>query len=200
MPGTAVAVDLTDTVRPKSRVGWSSRPTARITLKGRLRKTVLLLHILAGGSWFGLDVAMAVLVFSAIGTDDPATRAHALQSLAYITVWPMLAAAVASLITGLLLGLGSRYGLVRYWWVMIKLVLNLTLAALIVFSLRGEVSEIAAIGRQLAQGRPTGWDLTDMLFPPIVSPTALTLAFILSVFKPWGPIRQRRTERERSTT
>jgi hypothetical protein len=29
----------------------------------RLRKTVLLLHIVAGGTWFGLDVAMAVLVF-----------------------------------------------------------------------------------------------------------------------------------------
>ena len=36
-------------------------------LGNRLRKTVLLLHIVAGGTWFGLDVAMAVLVLTAIG-------------------------------------------------------------------------------------------------------------------------------------
>jgi uncharacterized membrane protein len=195
-----VLVDLPNGSHRSSGLGRSWRRRQRITLKGRLRKTVLLTHIMAGGTWFGLDVAMAVLVFAAIGTDDRATRAHALQSMAYITVWPMFAAAVVSLVTGPLLGLGSRYGLVRYWWVMIKLVLNLSLAALIVFSLRGEVGEIAAVGRQLADGRPTGWDFTDMLFPPIVSPTALTVAFVLSVFKPWGPIRKRWTERDRSTS
>jgi uncharacterized membrane protein len=162
----------------------------RIDLRGRLRKTVLLVHIVGGGTWFGLDVAMAVLVFTAIATPDPATRAHALQSLALIAVWPMLTAALASLITGVLLGLGSRYGLVRYWWVAIKLVLNLTLTALIVFSLRGEINEIAGVGRLLAAGQPADWDYADMLFPPIVSPTALTIAFILSIFKPWGPIRK----------
>ena len=41
-------------------------------LGNRLRKTVLLLHIVAGGTWFGLDVAMAVLVLTAIGTDSAA--------------------------------------------------------------------------------------------------------------------------------
>jgi uncharacterized membrane protein len=186
------AVDLRGSSPSNLRARGSSGGAARIPLRGRLRKTVLLIHVVAGGTWFGLDVAMAVLVFTAIGTDDAATRAHALQSLALITVWPMLTAAVVSLITGGVLGLGSRYGLVRYWWVLIKLVLNLILAALIIFSLRGEITEIAAIGRQLAAGQPTGWDFTDMLFPPIVSPTALTIAFILAIFKPWGPIRRGR--------
>jgi hypothetical protein len=65
----------------------------------RLRKTVLLLHIVAGGTWFGLDVAMAVLVFTAISTDSDAVRAHTLQSLQLITVWPMFSAAMLSLIT-----------------------------------------------------------------------------------------------------
>ena len=30
-----------------------------------------------------------------------------------------------------------------------------------------------------------------MIYPPIVSPTALTIAFLLAVFKPWGRIRRR---------
>jgi hypothetical protein len=187
------AVELRGSSHPNRRTRGSSGRAARIDLRGGLRKTVLLIHIVAGGTWFGLDVAMAVLIFTAIGTDDPATRGYALQSLGVITVWPMLTAAVVSLVTGVVLGLGSRYGLLRYWWVMIKLVINLALAVLIIFSLRGEIAEVAGIGRQLAAGQPTGWDFTDLLFPPIVSPTALTVAFVLSIFKPWGPIRSRKT-------
>jgi ABC-type transport system involved in cytochrome bd biosynthesis fused ATPase/permease subunit len=117
-------------------------------------------------------------------------RAHTLQSLQLVTVWPMFSAAMLSLITGILLGLGSRYGLIRYWWVAIKLGLNLVLATLIVTSLRGEVAEAADLGRQLALGANLGWDFTDLLYPPIVSPTALTVAFLLAVFKPWGRIRR----------
>jgi hypothetical protein len=47
----------------------ASREVARQALAyGRRRRTVLLLHVVAGGTWFGLDVAMAVLVFTAIGS------------------------------------------------------------------------------------------------------------------------------------
>ena len=149
-------------------------------LGNRLRKTVLLLHLVAGGSWFGLDVAMAVLVFTAIGTDADAERAHTLQSLRLITVWPMFSAAMLSLITGILLGLGSKYGLFRYWWVTIKLGLNLVLATLVLTALRGEVANAANLGVQLAGGDDAEWNFTNMLYPPIVSPTALTIAFLLA--------------------
>ena len=35
----------------------------------------------------------------------------------------------------------------------------------------------------------------DLIFPPIVSPGALLIAFVLAVFKPWGRIRKRPTTR-----
>jgi hypothetical protein len=103
----------------------------------------------------------------------------------------MFSAAMLSLITGILLGLGTKYGLVRYWWVAIKLVLNLILATLIVTSLRGEVTNAAGLGAQLASGADVQWKFTNLIYPPIVSPTALTIAFLLAVFKPWGRIPRR---------
>jgi hypothetical protein len=171
-----------------------AHPAERVTgwrLGGRARKTVLLLHIIAAGAWFGLHVAMAVLVFTAIGIDSAAVRVYTLQSLTLITVWPMFSAAMLSLITGTLLGLGSKYGLLRYWWVAIKLGLNLILATLVVTALRGEVANAASLGAQLAGGADVEWNFTNMIYPPIVSPTALTIAFLLAVFKPWGRIRRR---------
>jgi hypothetical protein len=160
-----------------------------VRLSGRTRKAVLLLHVLAAGSWFGLDVAMAVLVFTAVGTDSDATRGFTLQALGLLTVWPMLAAAVLSLVTGVVLGLGSKYGLVRYWWVLLKLALNLVLATLVVTALRVGVDDAVEAGRAYAAGLSEEWPARSLLFPPIVSPIALLVAFVLSFFKPWGRVR-----------
>jgi hypothetical protein len=104
----------------------------------------------------------------------------------------MFSAAMLSLITGVLLGLGSKYGLLRSWWVAIKLGLNLVLATLVVTALRGEVGTAVDLGRQLALGADLEWDFTNLLYPPIVSPTALTVVFLLAVFGPWGRIRHNR--------
>jgi hypothetical protein len=56
-------------------------------------------------------------------------------------------------------------------------------------TLRGEVDHAVDLGRQLALRADLDWDFTNMLYPPIVSPAALTIASLLSVFKPWGRIR-----------
>lgn len=165
-------------------------PTRSWRLGGRLRKAVLVTHIMAAGIWIGLDVAMAVLVSTAVGTDDRGTEAFALQALRLVTVWPMLVAGLLSLATGIILGLGSKYGLLRFWWVLIKLVLNVVLCVLIAFALRGGVDEAAAAGRELAAGVDAVWNTRDLVFPPIVSSAALVLAFVLSVFKPWGRVRR----------
>lgn len=73
-----------------------------------------------------------------------------------------------------------------------KLALNVVLA-LILASLRGEVAEAADLGRLLALVDNMHWDFTDMLYPPTVSSTALAVAFVLSVFKPWGRIPRPQT-------
>ena len=164
---------------------------APFRLRGRTRKTVLILHILSVGSWVGVDVIVAVLVLTGWLSSDPSVRGLAYQALGTFVGWPMLVSALVSLVTGVLLGLGSKYGLVRYWWVAIKLCLNLLLATLIVTALRGEVANAAGLGGQLAVGADLDWNFTNMIYPPIVSPTALTIAFLLAVFKPWGRIRRR---------
>lgn len=150
------------------------------------RKLVLLLHIMAAGVWLGLDLVVAVLVFTARGTSDPQTTAFCFRALELLAIWPIGTAALASLITGVLLGLGSKYGLVRYWWVAVKLVMNLILTVLVIFSLRPGLHDAADFGRRIAADLPGDFDSTTLMFPPIVSTSALLVAFVLSVYRPWG--------------
>lgn len=165
-------------------------PRTRVRYAPRTRKALLVTHIVASGGWLGLDVAMGALVATIMTSDDRNTQAVAAQALQFVTVWPMFALAMLSLVTGVLLGLGSRYGLLRYWWVVVKLVLNIVLATLILLALRGGVQELAEQGRRLADGALGSITTGDMVFPPVVSTSALLVAMVLSVFKPWGRTRR----------
>src|SRR5829696_2879183 len=46
-------------------------------------------------------------------------------------------------------------------------------------------------GPAVRAGAPASLAVGDLIFPPIVSPTALLIAVVLAVFKPWGLIRKR---------
>jgi hypothetical protein len=161
-------------------------------LGGRSRKWFLLGHIVSAALWFGVDIALGVLVLTAILTDDPQTAGTALQAVRMFAIWPMFGASVATLATGVVLGLGSKYGLVRYWWVAVKLAANLLMSLLIAGSLRPGVDEAARIGRDLVAGGVSEVP-TDLLAPVVVAPTLLVIAFVLSVFKPRTRLAARRS-------
>ena len=147
------------------------------------RRALLIIHIASAGAWLGVDVAMAVLIVTAMTTADPATRAFGLLALQLVSVWPLLCCGLICLLSGLLLGLGSKWGVLRYRWVAVKLALNVVLTALVPVALAPEVAEQA---RRWAAGEPVTYDRGNLAYPPVVSPTLLLVAITLSVVKPWG--------------
>lgn len=171
-----------------------SRPGPRLELPRRWRRILLVTHIISAGAWVGIDVIVALLVLIGWFDDDPQTRSLAYQALATFVVWPMLTAGLVCLASGLLLGLATKWGLLRYWWVAIKLVANLVLCTLIPVLLQPGMDDVTAYGRQLLTGNPDRSTVTTLFFPPAVSLTTLTLATTLAVVKPWGRIRKHRQD------
>ncbi|HEU4846900.1 MAG TPA: hypothetical protein VFT03_01780 [Rubrobacteraceae bacterium] len=157
----------------------------------KTRKGILVVHIASAGVWIGIDVVMGVLVFTALFGNEE-TRALCYRALELFAVWPLIATGLVSLASGIVLGLGTKWGLVRYWWVAIKLALNIILVALVPVALRPEVIEKAEQGRRFVAGEAASLAVGDLIFPPIVSPTLLLIAVVLAVFKPWGRLRGRR--------
>ncbi|MFB4315963.1 hypothetical protein [Actinomadura sp. 21ATH] len=174
--------------------GSRAAPAARraeplLRIGRKWRKTLLIAHVVSAGAWIGIDVMVAVLVLTGrFGTTDE-VRGLAYQALAAFVVWPMLVSALACLVTGVVLGLGTRWGLLRYWWVAVKLVLNAVLCVLIVVALQPGMAEVGEYGRTLGPGVPEPAGITNLFFPPAVSLTALTFATVLAVAKPWGRVR-----------
>ncbi|MEV0894577.1 hypothetical protein [Promicromonospora sp. MEB111] len=159
-----------------------------MTLPPRVRKAVLTVHIVSAGAWIGIDVLVAVLAGIGLGGGPAAVRGLALRALAEFVVTPMLVSALVCLTSGVLLGLATQWGLVRYWWVAVKLVTNLVLCTLILVALRPGMADVGAAGGAIEAGRVPATDLSFLVFPPTVSLTALAVATVLSVYKPWGRV------------
>ncbi|MFL1905730.1 hypothetical protein ACJWDR_42465 [Streptomyces tauricus] len=154
-------------------------------IPARLRKSVLVTHVVSAGAWIGIDVVSAVLVVvGRVRAGDDRTAVY--QALADFFVVPLLlsalAAGVVCLVTGVLLGLATKWGLVRYWWVSVKLALNVVACVMLLLFL-GPITELAS-GEQ---------PLRDIWFVAFLATTAMVLlsfAMVLSVFKPWGRVRR----------
>jgi hypothetical protein len=156
----------------------------------RTRKWYLVGHLVSAAAWFGLDLALGILACTALLTDDPGVTAASLRALEFFAVWPMLTASVLTLATGAVLGLGSKYGLVRYWWVAAKLAVNVLMVVLIVVALRPGITEAAEYGRELVTGGGSAARPSDLLYPVFVAPSLLLFSYLLTVFKPWGRVRR----------
>lgn len=161
-----------------------------IPLGRRTRQALLVAHIVSVGAWVGIDVVLGVLVFTGMLTDDTQVRGVAYQALGMFALWPLIIAGLLTLATGILLGLGTKYGLVRFWWVAVKLVLNVVLVGLVLVALRPDIIKVADGGAEILRGADVVVETANLPFPPAVSLVVLTTAIILSVFKPWGRIRR----------
>lgn len=166
-------------------------PAPANRLGRRARRVVLTVHILGAGAWIGIDVVLGVLVFTALLTGSTETEALCYRALELFAVWPLLTAGLVTLASGIVLGLGTKYGLIRFKWVAVKLVINVVLVGLVAFALRPGLAEAAAYGELLAAGGTGTTDVGGLVFPPLVSGVALVTATVLSVFKPWGRLRRR---------
>jgi hypothetical protein len=111
---------------------------------------------------------------------------NAIRMIVPVAVPPL---SLGVLATGLVLGLGTKWGLVRYWWVLVKLILSLVMTVLVFVALVLGVNGIvvlAATGASADAMRASlGPFVMGLMFPPVVSFLMLGAAVTLSIFKPW---------------
>jgi uncharacterized membrane protein len=166
-----------------------SRPSStKARFSPRTRKAVLLLHILSSLTWLGLDVGLLALSLTGYTSDDPATVRAVYLAMNVLGNTVLVPAALLALVTGVVLGLGTKWGLVRHRWVLVKLVITLITATLTIFLLRAGLQQAAAEVRTVP-GLP-GEAGGGLLFAPIVSLTCYVFMTVISIFKPWGRTRR----------
>lgn len=162
-----------------------------------LRKAALVGHVLASVGWLGSVLSFLVLAVLAQKSSD-LSEVRSLYIVMDLMGWGVLVPlAVASLITGLIQALGTPWGLLRHWWVIVKL--GITVIASLV--LLAYTSTLSALG-DAARAPGGSEDLLPSFSPVLHAGAALVVlgaALALSIFKPRGMTEYgwRRQERTR---
>jgi Predicted integral membrane protein (DUF2269) len=158
-------------IRPKrpARVRWSPSPTAR--------RALLTVHIVASVGLLGDVAAVLAVNIRAASTADPQFASASYDLLAMFSGVFGIPLSFIALLSGIGLGLSSKWGVLRYAWVATKL--GLLLSVILVGALViGPATQDMRSGSGDSEGvliAAAAWDVV-----------ALTTATVFSVFKPGG--------------
>jgi hypothetical protein len=163
-----------------------------------LRKLALAVHLTCSLGWLGSAAAYLVLDLTVASGDDAQLVRAAWLGMGLIVASAIVPLALASLLTGIVMSLGTKWGLVRHWWVLISLALTI-LATVVLLSESGVVTTVAAMAAD-----PSTTDAAVLAYPPTLLHSVGGLAVLLviqflNVYKPQGltPYGWRKQQEER---
>jgi hypothetical protein len=158
-------------------------------MRPALRKLTLTAHITFSIGWIGAVAGFLVLSVAGVTSPNPEVVRGAYISMDLISRFAIIPMCIAALATGIIEGLGTPWGLFRYYWVVTKLALTL-IATLLLLMHQNAIARAAkwVLGATAIQ-------LVAKDFVPLktelVQKSALAMVLLLAIttlgiYKPWG--------------
>lgn len=152
-----------------------------------LRKFVLTLHITCSVSWIGAVMAFLALVIASMTREDvQILRAVwiALDLLGSLVIVPL---AIVSLLSGLVMSLGTKWGLFQDYWVLF----SFALTVLAILVLLGNMQSVRFLAETVTDTDNTNVDmlragLQNELLHAGMGLMVLVVIQVLNVYKPCG--------------
>jgi hypothetical protein len=154
----------------------------------RLRKFALAAHIASSVGWIGAVAGYIALdVAAATGQDARTLRAAylAMELIAWYVIVPL---SLASLLTGLVMSLGTKWGLFRHYWVLISLLLTV-IATVVLLAETQTIGHFADIAADPATSVDDLRALGSTLAHSVGGTAVLLVILVLNVYKPRGMTR-----------
>lgn len=152
------------------------------------RKLVLAVHLTVSVGWIGAVLAYLALDVSVATAGDAGTVRTAYLAMERIAGLVIVPLAIASLVTGVLISLGSKWGLFRHYWVVISLFLTLFATAVL-------LRETRVIGLHAEIASDPSTSAAEVVALPSTLPHSiggtlvLLLILVLNIYKPRGLTR-----------
>ena len=164
-------------------------------------KLSLTTHVTSSVGWLGAVAGFLSLAIVGLTSQDAQMVRAAYLAMEVIGWRVIVPLSLASLVTGLVHALGTKWGLFRHYWVLIKLLI----AILATVVLLVHMQPIGNMARVAAERTPMSADLRGLRIQLVADAGAalfvLLVATALSVYKPRGLTRYgRRKRREERLT
>jgi hypothetical protein len=164
-----------------------------------LRKAALTAHVISSIGWFGAVSAFLALAIAGMTSQDAQLVQSAYLVMGLTTWFVIVPLALASLLTGVVSSLGTKWGLFRYYWIVAKLLLTI-LATLILLVhtqpidlLVGAAAKTTVLSANLYRTQ------LQMVVASGGALVVLLVLTVLSYYKPRGmtPYGQRKQDEQR---
>jgi hypothetical protein len=159
-----------------------------------LRKLALAAHLTFSIGWIGAVSSYLALGVGAVTSHD-ARMVRAAWVAMELTGWYVIVPlALASLLTGIVMALGTRWGLFRHYWVLFSLVLALLATVVLLL----HMPTVSALAEEAQEAEGAGLEALggDLLHPGLGLMVLLAIQ-VMNVYKPPGMTRYgRRKQRE----
>jgi hypothetical protein len=164
-----------------------------------LRKFALTVHLTFSVGWIGAVVAYLGLGVAAVTSQDAQTVRAAWIAMELIGWYVIVPLACGSLLTGLVMALGTQWGLFRHYWVLFSFVLT-SLATVVLLLHMPTVSFLAELAQEADEASLGG--LGGDLLHPGLGLVVLLVIQVLNVYKPRGMTRYgwRKQQEERTVS
>jgi hypothetical protein len=148
-----------------------------------VRKFALTVHLTVSVGWIGAVVAYLALGISAVTSPDAQTVRAAWTAMEIIGWYGIVPLALAALLTGIVMSLGTAWGLFRHYWVLISLGLTVfsTVILLLHMPTVSVLADVAHAADEAELARLGG----DLLHPGVGLLVLLVITG-LNVYKPRG--------------
>ncbi|MDQ3849000.1 MAG: hypothetical protein M3296_00070 [Actinomycetota bacterium] len=160
-----------------------------MTMPPALRRLALTAHVAASVGWLGAVAVFLVLAITGLTSHQAQTVRAVYVAMQLSTVYVIVPLALAALLTGVIQALGTSWGLVGHYWVLVKLLL--TVVATIVLLL--QIPSISYLADRAAHATLASTDLRGERMSLVLHSAAGLLVLLvpqaLSVYKPRGRTR-----------
>lgn len=172
-------------------------------MNSSLRKLNLTAHVAFSVGWLGAVASFLVLSIAGLTSRNAEIVRSAYLSMNLIGQFIIVPLSFATLLTGLVQSLGTRWGLFRYYWVFVKFILAIGATFLLLLH---QFTAVAGAARRVS-GAPmgalpeVGHIGIQLVVDAGLAIMVLLVATTLSVYKPWGrtPYGQRERVQEQRT-
>ena len=155
------------------------------------KKWWLSAHILFSAIWLGVTVTFLILSISVLMTSDSQVIKAYYTSMLQMEQTAGRASLIGTVITGLILSIFTKWGLVKFYWIMTKEILTLICLVLgFIFIYYWTINGIHLSEESIDDKFMTNH--YQLMIWIIIQVILLGILFILSVFKPWGQRSKRK--------
>jgi len=167
----------------------------------RVRKLALTLHVILSVGWIGAVAAYITLDVAATTSADAKTLRAAYLALELISRRAIVPLALGSLLTGLVMSFGTKWGLFRHYWVLISFILTVVATLVLLIEIR-TISYLADVAAAATTSTEDLAALGGTLPHSVGGIVVLMVILVLNTYKPKGmtPYGWRRQKEQRRKT